>query len=87
MQKQDDTWVMTLKESWNPTQRDYAVESPFPCWPRWVLASAHINKLMIIVKREDHTHNNQTSKVYARVENGLSYNYMHFHNPRCICQL
>jgi len=34
----------------------YATESPLPCWPRGVLASAHINKLMIIAKRENHTH-------------------------------
>jgi len=31
-----------------------------PCWPREVLASAHINKLMIIAKRENHTQNIQT---------------------------
>jgi len=30
----------------------YAAESPFFCWPRGVLAYAHINKLMIIAKEK-----------------------------------
>jgi len=62
VQKQDNTWDIALKESWNPIQRGYAAESPFPCWPQGFLASANINKLMIIAKREDHTHNHQKSK-------------------------
>jgi len=33
----------------------YAAESPLPCWPRGVLASALINKFMIIAKGENHT--------------------------------
>jgi len=49
-------------EKRNPTQLDYAAESPFPCWSRGVLASAHINRLMIIAKRENHTQNIQTSR-------------------------
>jgi len=40
----------------------YATQPPSPWWPRGVLASAHINRLMIIVKGENQTHNNQTSK-------------------------
>jgi len=34
----------------------YAAESPLSCLPRGVLASAPINKLIIIAKRENHTH-------------------------------
>jgi len=34
----------------------YATESLLPYWPRGVLAYAHINKLMIIAKRENHIH-------------------------------
>jgi len=43
-------------------QAGYAAESPFPCWPREPLASAHINDLMIIAKEKNHTQDNQTSK-------------------------
>jgi len=32
-----------------------AAESSSPWWPRGVLASTHINKLMIIAKGENHT--------------------------------
>jgi len=45
-----------------PAQMDYAAESPFSCWPREPLASAHINNFMIIAKEKNHTQDNQTSK-------------------------
>jgi len=59
---QTNTWATTLKKlgQRNPTQIDYVAESPFPCWPQGVLASAPINKLMIIAKRENHTHRTYT---------------------------
>jgi len=43
-------------------QAGYAAESPFPCRPREPLASAHINKLMIIAKEKNHTQDIQTCK-------------------------
>jgi len=42
-------------------QADYAAGSSFPCWPRVPLASAHINKLMIIAKEEE-PHTRQPNK-------------------------
>jgi len=49
-------------KTWSPAQVDYAAESSFPCWPRVPLASAPINKLMIIAKVEEQHTSNQTSK-------------------------
>jgi len=40
----------------NPTQVGYAAKPPSPWWPRVFLTSSHINKLMIIAKRENHTY-------------------------------
>ena len=34
---------------------NYAAKPPSPWWPQEFLASAPINKLMIIAKRENHT--------------------------------
>jgi len=42
-------------------QADYAAGSSLPCWPRVPLASAHINKLMIIAKGEE-PHTRQPNK-------------------------
>jgi len=66
-QVNENTWAVALRKAHKsttsaPAQMDYAVESPFPCWPREPLASAHINNLMIIAKEKNHTQNNQTSK-------------------------
>ena len=50
----------------DPAQAGYVAESPFPCWPRGFLASAHINKLMIIAKEKttpDETYNKQKGKL------------------------
>jgi len=45
----------------------YVVELSFPCWPRVFLASAHINKLMIIAKREKpHIQNTQQTNRRVR---------------------
>ena len=68
----------TLKEDINkrtPTQIVYAAESPFPCLPRGVLAYAHINKLMIIAKRENHTH-----KTYNKQKGKLEENMIYHTN-------
>jgi len=57
--------AIALKENsdkQNPVQIGYAAEPPSLWWPRGVLASAHINKLMIIAKRETHTHNKQNKQ-------------------------
>jgi len=63
--RQANTWAITQKDKpnkRNPAQAGYAAESPFPCWSRGVLTSAHINKLMIIAKRENHTTKHTTNK-------------------------
>ena len=39
----------------NPPKTSDATESPLTSWPQGVLPSAHINKLMIIAKEENHT--------------------------------
>jgi len=58
----------------------YAAESPFPCWPRGFLTSAHINKLMIIAKRENHTsktYNKQKGKLEQKmVYHTVTYNFI-----------
>jgi len=46
----------------DPAQAGYVMESPFLCWPREPLVSAHINKLMIIAKEKNHIQDNQISK-------------------------
>jgi len=50
-----------LKEV-DPTQVGYTAEFPSPWWPLGVLTSAHINKLMIIAKGENHTQNTQANR-------------------------
>ena len=40
----------------------YTVEIPSPWWTLGFPTSAHINKLMIIAKGENHTHNTQASR-------------------------
>jgi len=42
-------------------------ESSLPCWPRVPLASAHINKLMIIAKGEE-PHTRQLNKQQGKLE-------------------
>jgi len=55
------------KPTWrNPAQAGYAAESPFPCWPLGFHTSTHINKLMIIAKKKNHT------QTYKQVEGQAS---------------
>jgi len=74
-----NTWTTALQENLNkrdPTQINYAAESPSPWWPRGVLIYAHINKLMIIAKEENHTQTHkQNRKDKLEWKNILSYNW------------
>ena len=54
-------------KTWSLIQADYAAESSLPCWPRVPLASAHINKLMIIAKGEE-PHTKQPNKQHGKLE-------------------
>jgi len=58
------------------------------CWPRVFLAYAHINKLMIIAKRENHTYRTYNKQQKGKLEpkNSLSCSYLQFHSSRYICQ-
>jgi len=49
------------------SQRSQVAESSLPCWPRVPLASAHINKLMIIAKGE-RPHTKQSNKQKGKLE-------------------
>jgi len=60
-----------------PAQAGYIAESSFPCWPRVPLASAHINKLMIITKGEE-PHTRQPNKQKGKLE----YKIIH-HTDTC----
>jgi len=51
------------KENQDPSHADHAAEPSPPCCPRVFLASAHINKLMIIAKESTTQQNTQQIKV------------------------
>jgi len=75
IKRQVNTWAIALRESpigWNPAQAGYAAESPFPCWPLGFLTFAHINKSMIIAKRENHT-NKTYNKQKGKLEQKMVY--------------
>jgi len=61
IKEQTSTWALALKRSplkkLKPAYADYAAKPSPPCCPRVFLASAHTNKLMIIV-RESTTQEN-----------------------------
>jgi len=56
VQKQDITWAMALKESWNPTQRGYAAESPFPAESKMLMLTNHVMTCKQYTKTQDTTH-------------------------------
>jgi len=65
----------------SPTIKPKAVESSLG-GPRVFLTSAHINKLMIIAKRENHTYGTYNKQQKGKLERKtyLSYNYIILHS-------
>ena len=47
---------MALKESWNPTQRGYAAESPFPAESKMLMLTNHVMTCKQYTKTQDTTH-------------------------------